>query len=411
MKFHTIMRFATDRAMDSLFSFLGTVLLCCTVFCLLLFSFFSWQYLRFEYTAEERCLNGNIEQAGMLYIDKYLDTENVQLLLQSIIEMDAVIGVTGCSDVISVDRYTIEEKSGAKNPDMTEADEDTLEWLYMNRQGLEVCHFHLIEGRMPDEWKLGADEHLVYLGCKVKGFEIGSKYYDAVEQTTFVVGGILKQNSTWIYDDVYRFGNPTDSRYVQRLDHCVVELEDSLVNGRNTYLIKSGYQMEDVEQDILKLAKEYDVDITLARLQDVLDDNAAAQTDVLRYIIRITMVIMATLILLLLCVQLSSVLRDFGYFGILYANGASMKDLVAILLCENMFKVICSYAISAFAVYGMLRREWQKLQPGIDNWSEAGSVYLVQTLLPTLVVGVMIIILTTVIPFLWLHRKQPMELV
>ena len=410
MDLRTIYRFASDRTMRKLVVYLATVFLCCATFCLLLLSFFSYHYLRRERIACEHCLNGKIKQAGMIYFEDYWREEASQSFLQEMMQLEEIVGVTGSSAVYFPQLDTVKEIEG-KGKSTHVGHEDTVQWLCLNPEGLNVCHFRIQEGKRPEEWELEEGDRLIYLGSDMDDFEVGVKYYDSVERRTYLVGGVLEKGTAWIDDDVYIFGSIIDSRYAQNLDNFVVEITDTLINGRNTYLIKNGYKLEEVEQTLKELAKKHGVDITLARLKDVLDENEANYASAFVLIKRTTMIIMTTVLILLLCTQFSEILSDSEYFGIFYANGASTKDLEAVLIGENVLKVFLSYLIAAIGGYFVIKHEWQEFQPGIDNWKSASSIYFGQTLLPTFLIGTLLIGMATVIPVLWLNQKKPMELI
>lgn len=146
-------------------------------------------------------------------------------------------------------------------------------WFCMNPSGVDVCRFNLREGKYPGEWELKEDERLIYLGGNFENVTVGEKFESKGEPVTYVVGGVLENGSNWIYDDVYRFETIQDSHYVQCLDNMVVYLDPYWISGRNTYCVKKGYQIEDVESKLLQIAEKYDATIKLARLKDVIEEN------------------------------------------------------------------------------------------------------------------------------------------
>ena len=220
----------------------------------------------------------------------------------------------------------------------------------------------------------------------------------------------MEKETNWIYEDVYTFETVQDSHYVQCLDNMVVEMSPVLMSGRLTYCVKKGYKIEDVESKLLEVAERHGVVIKLARLEDVLDENEYQFSIILNVIRLLTMIIIVTSVIVLERTQYSEMVNDTEYFGKFYANGASTRDLTAILVGENLLKTAVSFALAVMFGYFILRFEWQMFQPGIDQWNTAKSVYFGQAVLPSLLIGVGLVALCTMKSIHWLKQKKPVEL-
>lgn len=409
MNLHTIYKYASNRTMHRLLVYVAGVFLCCAMFALLLISFFAWSYIRRERTACERCLNGGIKQAGMILFDTYTEE-----FLQDIMNMEEIVGLTD-GDIYMADENMIPELGQQQKKMDSEYVEENraVPWFYMNPEGVDVCHMNLKEGKRPDEWQIGDRDYLIYLGGNFENIEVGTKYYVEQYDETYIVGGILEKGTDWIYHDVYFFKSILDTRYVQNLDSMVVVLEKEgvLMSFRNTYIVKEGYQLEDVEQKLQNLAQKHGVDIKLARLEDVMDENEYQYSYILNAIRTMTLVIIITVLVLLERTQFSEMIGDTEYFGIFYANGASTKDLIAILVGENLLKIALSFLLAVVGGYFVVKFSWQMFQPGIDNWRNASSIYFGQAVLPSFLVGLLIVGLATLRPIKWLKEKSPVELI
>lgn len=406
MKARTIYHYASSRTMHRFLLYCLTILLCTAMFILLLASWFAWRYVRHERYALNKCLDGGIKQCGMLLLES---TEND--FWADVSQMEELVGFTS-SGVYSATVDDI-EKFGVQQ---TKLDPEYVEntgyvpLLCMDDSGINVCHFNLQEGKYPEEWQLEKDEVLMYLGGNFENVTVGERIQSKSEPFTYVVGGVLEKGTNWICDDVYIFENVTDSHYVECLDNMVIELDPNPICSRVTYCVKKGYQMEDVETKLMELAQKNGAVIKLARLEDVLDENEYQFSIVLNVIRLLTVMILVTSLIVLERTQYSEMVNDTEYFGIFYANGASTRDLVAILLGENLLKTAVSFGLAVVIGYYYLRSEWQIYQPGIDQWNTAKSVYFGQAVLPSLLIGTGIIVLCTRKSIHWLKKRKPVEL-
>ncbi len=409
MNLRTIYKYASGRTMHRFLLYFLTILLCSVMFLLLLASWFSWRYVRHERYACDQCLNGGNRQCGMLMIESEngFDPD----FLEEISQMDEIVGFTSGDvhdfPVDEIEKYGEQQKK--MDPEYVE-NTGFVPWFLMNTSGIDVCQFNLREGMRPEEWQLQENEELIYLGGNFEDVTVGEKFESKREPVTYVVGGILEKGTNWIYDDVYIFETVQDSHYVQCLDNMVVELVPYWVSGRCTYCVKKGYKMEDAESKLLEVAEKHGVVIKLARLEDVLDENEYQFSIILNVIRLLTVIIIVTSMIVLERTQYSEMVNDTEYFGIFYANGASTRDLTAILVGENLLKVAVSFTLAVVFGYFILRFEWQMFQPGIDQWNTAKSVYFGQAVLPSLLIGVGLVALCTMKSIHWLKQKKPMEL-
>ena len=71
MHLRMIYKYSFNRALHKLLVYVATAFLCFVVFALLLVSIFAWRFVRQGRTAVDACLNGGIEQAGMISIDTF----------------------------------------------------------------------------------------------------------------------------------------------------------------------------------------------------------------------------------------------------------------------------------------------------------------------------------------------------
>lgn len=408
MNVKMLYKYAANRTLHRLIRYMVTLILCMVMFLLLLVSLFAWRYIRRERTACDQCLNGGIKQAGMISFE---DGWSENAILDNILNMDEIIGVTSGS--IYQPTTDMIEELGAQQEQLDPEyvkQQNGVPWFHMSWSGVDVCHFNLSDGKRPEEWDLAEDESLIYLGANFKDIPVDTKYDCEFEQTTYVVGGILEKGTCWICDDVYIFESIRDTRYVENLDNMVVYIAPYLVSGRCTYTVKNGYSLEETEQKLLQLAEQHNAKIKLARLEDVIDENEYQYSHILNAIRTMTFIIMLTSLVILERTQFSEMISDTEYFGIFYANGATTRDLVSILVGENLLKVVAAYLLAGVGGYFVLRSTWQLFQPGIENWRNVRAIYFGQAMLPAFLIGLVIVILATLRPVLWMKKKSPVEL-
>lgn len=83
---------------------------------------------------------------------------------------------------------------------------------------------------------------------------------------------------------------------------------------------------------------------------------------------------------------------------------------MSILVGENLLKVAAAYLLAGVGGYFVLQSTWQLFQPGIENWRNVRAIYFGQAMLPAFLIGLVIVILATLRPVLWMKKKSPVEL-
>lgn len=409
MKLRNIIKFSSDRTVHRLSIYILTILLCFVMFLLLLASWFSWRYIRYERYLCNQSLNGGIEQCGMFVLES--DNAFDPNYLDIISELEGLVGFTSCD----VYQYPVDEirffgeQQIKLDPDYYE-NSGFVPWFLMNESGVDVCHFNLQEGKKPEDWNLKNDEILIYLGGNFENVTVGERYKSKREACTYVVGGVFEKGTNWIYDDVYRFETIQDSHYVQCLDNMVVCLVPYCISGRNTYCVEKGYQIEDVEKELLEISEKYNITIRLARLEDVMEENEYQFSIILNLIRLLTFIIIIASLFVLERTQYTEIINDTEYFGILYANGATSRDLTAILFFENLLKLALSFVLAVIFGYFILRLEWNMFDPEKALWDTVKSVYVGQAILPSMLIGVGLNVFSTIRVICWLEKKSAFEL-
>ncbi len=409
MKLKMIFKYAYNRTLKRLLLFFLMVLLCSVMFLLLLTSFFLWGYSNYERYLCNKCLNGGINQCGMLLFESG-DIYNPEFISE-IYGIEEMVGFTS-GDVYNIPIDEI-EKFGEQQKKLDLAYfENTgfVQWFYMFQFGTDVCHFELSEGKYPNDWELKDDERLIYLGANFDNVIVGEKFRSKSEPITYVVGGLLKEKTNWIYEDIYRYESAQDSHYVQHLDNMVVCMNPDMISNRNTYCVKKGCEIKDVEEKLMNISEKYGVGIKLARLKDVIEENEYQSSIILNAVRMLTLIIIITSQLVLERTQFSELINDTECMGIFFANGASMRDMTAVLIVENIIKITTAFFIAVVGGYYIVCVRWELFQPGIDYLKTAKSVYFGLAVLPSMIVGLLIVLLSTIKSIKWLKKRNPAEL-
>lgn len=423
MSIKTLIKYAGDRIFNKLILYMVTTLLCCIAFAILLGSIFIWQFINYEKTECDRCLVGGIEQAGLIEIYNDGFGENEDKFLKEVMALDEVLAVGDCN-LLGNGSEAFNELIARQN-ELRGTDNDYFSCFPMSTQATRICKFDLQSGDLPWEfdWNKtkGLDDEkdaeviLVYLGSAYSDIPVGNVYKEQNEDTVciYYVAGILKKGMQWITEDLYMEEQLEDANYVENLDTMAVMVsnDDSHGSFRQTYVVKKNFSVEDTEKKIQDLGRKYNLDVRTALVSEIfkeLDYQHSGFLDVIRHLFVLNIIVIG---FLLLCTQFADIMDGLSDFGIFYANGATTKDLVLILLFENIIKIFVAFFISIGLDRLIIAHEWKIYHPGSIELEFAMKIFCSQTLWLGVSFGILFVFAISVIPIVWFKAKHPVELI
>ncbi len=267
---------------------------------------------------------------------------------------------------------------------------------------------------MPHEFEMNEDISLLYLGSDYANIPVGRTYKvgEGKEwEYTVYIAGILEEGTNLLSEEIYSDDSIVDARYVEAMDNKILAVNIGVFSARLTYTVNDGYTVKETESKLRSLGEKHGLKLRFGVLEDILDEKEQQHSYIFDTLRKMLIAITVTAFFLLLCTQFAEMLDDMTYFGIFYASGASTRDLIAILLGENLLKVLVSYILAIIGVYFAIRHERSIYQPGVENWEKAMEIYYKQTLAPVFLIGVVLALLATCIPIMWFEKKSPTELI
>ncbi len=414
MHLKMIYKYSVDRTLQKLIRYMVTVFLCFTTFVLLLVSIFAWRFVRQGRRAVDECLYGGIEQAGLIEVEvtDIEDYEMVNSFVQEVIRMEEINGI-GDGGIYGRDTEGIEELWEEQERVQKKSDEYL--WVYnTNVEAFNIYNIKLQEGKMPYEYDMNEDISLLYLGSDYTNIPVGRTYKvgEGKEwEYTVYIAGILEEGTNLISDEIYWDDAIVDAKYVEAMDGKILAVNTGVSSARLTYTVNDGYTIKETENKLRSLGEKHGLKLRFGVLEDILDEKEQQHSYIFDTLRKMLIAITITAFFLLLCTQFAEMLDDMSYFGIFYANGASTRDLIAILFGENLLKVLVSYILAVIGVYFAIKYEWSIYQPGVENWENAMEIYCKQTLVQAFLIGVVLAVLATWIPIIWFKHNSPTELI
>lgn len=286
---------------------------------------------------------------------------------------------------------------------------DCLVGFGTNTEGVGLYNFKFQKG--------GYQKHekgitYLYLGADLSAIDVGTTYTDGDE--TYVVAGILKRGTGIV--DPQILSRPSDVLeldYAVCMDNMVLMDYDGMSHNWAIFSVNDGYSVEEGMDVIREIAMKYGMEIEgascagLLHMREVNNEQIVASTrNVLIWLVVVIFIIM-------LCIQVSDAIEHAGDFGIMYANGSSVRDISLIVFMENVRRVLVSFVLWAVIAFLMSKTTiipYYRRVYGIAD----GVVMdiLVSYILPVVAVfAIAYVCIMSVIPVILVKRTQPVKLI
>lgn len=283
---------------------------------------------------------------------------------------------------------------------------NSLEALFISDTLLNLCDLKTtekIEGN-------GQSECEFYLGSNFSDIPVGTVFTKKLGKETFTyqVVGILEKNSYWINPDIYTEteAGSLDSKIC--LDNLVVAVNKKTVDSSGwTVLLDEGASWENFTAEIMKLETKYDVHFSITKLESTLYDKSLSSEETTKYTKQFLPVLVFTVIVIILCIQITNMLKRKKEYGILFSNGVSIHEIRMIWMFVFLCKILVSFIITIGLFTGLLYTSGTTPQ----FLEQEFIVFYHYTIWKILDLLVVLYIIISIIPIAIISRMQPAQLV
>lgn len=248
---------------------------------------------------------------------------------------------------------------------------------------------------------------IIYMGNCLEAIEAGTVIKDSYGNT-YVVGGSIKKGAK-----MPKIDNVSSEMIAfQEMDYRIllVQKTEWLFNRTDSlcFGIKSGYSLNDVRNVISEKAQIIHYNIQVKDFDGIFKNKAAQNKTFIKFIEQIMIIVLITVIILQVSMQSVHIIENFGNYGILYANGFSMKDFFYIFIIRNILKGCISVFITLGAGYVLLEVLYAET---ISSLYPLYKIVITDVLWKVILCGLSIAILSTLVSIFIFSRKQPAILI
>ena len=297
----------------------------------------------------ERCFRAKSSQMG--YIQQEDDTVEYERYIELLRSVDgvAIVAQYDASSYWSVDfaAFLAEPQQDHKprgefNMPSINLGVQTFE---VNTDGYLMLDLELYQGEDLESFQAQYDPEEytpVYLGYEYRSIVEPGTILGTNSSGTYIVAGILEPGMLMPKD--LNSLDVTDAAFSYSTDYGVLLVEEG-VSTVETIFIEEGYSFPEVQDAIQAAEKAEGISVRIVSLEALLDSYDLMLKPVNRYMQQMVLVVGLTVCILFTCYQTVSIIARRSDYGILYANGAMTRDLVSIILIENLIKLLIALII------------------------------------------------------------------
>lgn len=264
---------------------------------------------------------------------------------------------------------------------------------------LELFDLEFIKGGLMQENDRKENTFYVYLGSDYEDIEIGTSYYDEDWQGNVVVAGILKKGQYIMHEAV--LSSPENISEAVYSTDCMVFMETKAnYEPYIMFKVKDGYDVNKVSKEIKKHFDSKGYQNSVIPLAESLTKNEERFENMFGIIKELMFVLAVTIIVLQTCISISEFITRKRYYGILFSNGMTNKDLMRIVITQNIILfVICIVMAWTLGVV---------IFKGVNMYETYIFTYVS---FKTALVTFFMLALAIVIPIIYINKQENVDLI
>lgn len=290
----------------------------------------------------------------------------------------------------------------------TNFDDNCLEVYTVSPDFFDIMNIKITSGDRPDEYEFGDTTVLLYLSERYKNVaQVGDIYYEKYKGKIvyeFIVAGFFSDDS-YILSQTFAPSTDEmlDSGYMG-LDYAVFEVMD--INLTSGYFY-SEEPFENVKTELKSISKKYGIALDMYDMSSVVKYNNENTKLVLNATLEMVLLITIAVFVLMISIQIGRVMIHSEEYGIWLANGATLKDISFIIICQNIIYTIIPMLLGGTFLYIYLKNEWGRIKE-MENYIR---ISFVKIGIPSLVIiAVILITLVSIVPIKLIKKKNTSEI-
>lgn len=278
----------------------------------------------------------------------------------------------------------------------------------MSKDIFKLCNLTLSKGEKPTIDNLKEDYNMVYIGNDLKGIEVGEEFiysYNNSNKVKYKVMGKLKKGNLLMAPDI---GNGIAENYTINLDYEVLIISKKVSDSFVYFAKDKTADIESINNQIKNIAKEKGIHISVGSIKGFVNKEKNDRKIIQKLLLKLMILVMIIVFIILIIIQLVIINDNKFKYGVMLANGASIKDLFKIIICENVVKMILELALTWLTVILIINYYYYNYSAVLRILIL--NVFYVMVIWKIIVLDLIICLTAMFISVIYLRKKNSYEL-
>lgn len=370
-----ILRFAFDMISAEFKKFVVSVFLIFVALFLIMFTVMTYTENNLSYISCDEVLEKGAENTAVLNVE-LINAEDHFKIVHFMNEISKLEGIY-CSG--EMENYGYESEYFKELIDIQYGhaqeygytlDRDLEIWS-IDKNLFNLCDLDIEEGISPDNVDYQDNVTYLYLGSAYDDIEIGKEF--EMNNNKFVVAGRLEEDSYWINSHISSQYSADELNYSFNCEYAIIRVcENELFNNHIWLSLNDGYKVEEVMEEINKIADDLDIYFTYSTIKEMYETANEDVVILMSHFRKIIVIMIPIIIIMLISSRLVIILNNSKQYGIMYSVGFSWREVLNMLLCNNIITVLCALLLSLGGIFGVA---YMKYNTSVD------VVYMLKTIL------------------------------
>lgn len=375
-----------------------------------------YKVANYSYDSIDCVLSKGIKNTGTILINKRITDDKVMMDFRKKIYESDKIDAVGMSEFYNIasnnvkELYKIQDEKGDFK-DFTyngDTSEDTFFAVQMDYYAIDLYDLELQKGEYMNNLVEEDVYHHVsymYLGSAFADIPIGTEY-EITERYTLKVAGILKKGAECGTDSILDDGYYESA--VVSLDYMAIVVRDfGWVSSQMLFNAADGYSINEAVEEVRSIAAQMNIGVSVGTLEGMFEEKNRFQNMVNDILLELMVVIIIIAVIIQSCIQVTDILGYSHQYGIMYAVGATQRDITFIVGIESIIRFVAAAVLAAAGEMLIIRQ----------IYTEAAMLKIAQDIFTShiagwvLLAGIAMTAVSAVVPLIMIRLNKPVKLI
>lgn len=373
-------------------SVLCTIVLCMVSIVLIYFAVYIYKDNVYCKDNADRLLGGGIGNTGVLSCVDGLWNDRLDEFRNELYSLDGIEGV-GATMPPGAGYFGLEDiyEIQSKYIDMDKVDQSEFyDWIYctnIENTELNVLNLKLESGELISEVDQPKDVIYLYLGNNLSEIPIGTEYNISTGNGTIeinnklIVKGILSKDSRLIDDSMFSStGAFYSEKCFSQLDNVVLCVGNESITDRWLFRYSEDIDFNTAKTKIEEVAQKYGINVLVGNVQKIMEEKEEATSELNKTIVDLLVIAIIVSISIMVCMQIMLIINNLSEYGILCANGYSIRTICGMLIIENVIKTMIAFIAATLISWKLIFFSFagiEEMKPVFDDIFFRYSVFAV----------------------------------